>query len=203
MPTLTRKDYLLIAIIGLAVGLLLLPIMANIKLPFLELSVTTSFLVVFGLTAFCVFALWISYLVSKVVPVFLQIAKYAAVGVLNTLIDLGVLNILILVSGLASGVWYALFKSTSFITANINSYFWNKYWTFDSKQTIKAREVSEFFAVSLIGFGINVSVASFIVNFIHPIGSISPERWANVGAISASIIALAWNYIGYKFVVFK
>jgi putative flippase GtrA len=203
MSVLTKRDYLLISIIGLAIGLLLLPILANIKLSFLTLSPAESVAIVIGLVLFSIVALWLSYLISKAIPVFLQMAKYVAIGALNTLIDLGVLNALILLSGFASGLWYVLFKSTSFIVANINSYFWNKYWTFDSKKSINVVEVGQFFIVSLIGFAINIGIASLIVNFIPPIGSISPARWANVGAIMASIIALAWNYIGYKFVVFK
>ncbi len=204
MPTATKRDYILISIVGAAIGLLVLPVLANLRFAvFAKLSITESVAIILGFTVFSAVALWLSSLVSRLLPVFLQVAEYAAIGVLNTLIDLGVLNALILFSGFAAGFWYILFKSASFITANINSYFWNKYWTFGSKRSIEAKEVGQFFAVSLIGFGINVSMASAIVNFIAPFGSVSPARWANVGAVVASVLALAWNYIGYKFVVFR
>ena len=142
-----------------------------------------------------------------------QTIKFILVGILNTLIDLSVLNLLIFISGIASGLGYSVFKGISFIVAVINSYFLNKFWTFKSvggynKENLPAagREFSQFFAVSLIGFGINVGVASLVVNVIgNPfvLSGISDKIWANVGAIMATFCGMTWNFLGYKFVVFK
>ncbi|PIP92113.1 hypothetical protein COW77_01700, partial [Candidatus Wolfebacteria bacterium CG18_big_fil_WC_8_21_14_2_50_39_7] len=85
----------------------------------------------------------------------------------------------------------------------INSYFWNKHWTFGVSDSANIKEFSQFMAVSLVGFAINVGAASLLVNFIGSPESISPERWANIGALSATIISLVWNFVGYKFIVFK
>ena len=54
-----------------------------------------------------------------------------------------------------------------------------------------------------VRFVINVAVASFIVNVIEPPGHISPRLWANIGAFSATLISVLWNFWGYKFIVFK
>src|SRR3989344_2662710 len=98
-----------------------------------------------------------------------QAIKFVLVGILNTLVDLGVLNLLIFASGIASGFGYSAFKGISFTVAVINSYFLNKFWTFKMRETegVK-REFAQFFIVSLIGFGINVGVASFVVNVVGP-----------------------------------
>jgi len=205
----TKKDYFLVSTIGFFFGLLLLPVLNNIKFPFAEITFSNAFLIVAGFVIFANFALWITSLLSRLFPVLLQIAKFVAVGGLNTLLDLGILNILIFISGIASGYWYSIFKSISFIVAVINSYFWNKYWTFGGSKTVSVKEFSQFFVVSLIGFGINIGLASFVVNVINPIsligpiGLITPERWANIGALAATIISLVWNFVGYKFIVFK
>ena len=90
----------------------------------------------------------------------------------------------------------------SFIIANVNSYFWNKHWTFSSGKSATAGEFGKFFTVSVIGFAVNVGAASFIVNVIAAPAGFSPAMWANVGAVVATLAALAWNFLGYKFIVF-
>jgi putative flippase GtrA len=138
---------------------------------------------------------------------YFQAGKFVLVGVLNTLIDLGVLNLLIFATGIASGLWYTVFKGISFIAAVINSYILNKFWTFKSAgQANKGKEFAQFLTVSIVGFGINVGVASLVVNVISqqfPSFGVSEQIWANIGAISATFCAMAWNFIGYKFIVFK
>ena len=205
MNTVTKKDYFLIAVVGFLFGLLLLPILANLKLSSFTLGLGNGIVIIISFTILAVIALWIVSLFSKMLPVLLQIAKFAAVGGLNTLIDLGVLNGLIVAGGssTASGMGYIAFKSISFIAANINSYFWNKYWTFGSTPGVNAKELGQFFAVSIVGFIINVFVASTIVNAIAPLGGLSSGQWANVGALVAVLASLVWNFLGYKFIVFK
>jgi len=133
-----------------------------------------------------------------------QAIKFILVGVLNTLVDLGVLNLLIWAFGIYSGFGYSAFKGISFTVAVINSYFLNKFWTFKMRETegVK-REFAQFFIVSLIGFGINVGVASFVVNVVGPQFGLGSKLWANVGAIYATFAAMSWNFLGYKFIVFK
>jgi putative flippase GtrA len=55
----------------------------------------------------------------------------------------------------------------------------------------------------LIGFAINVGIASLVVNVIKSQFGVSEELWATIGAVIGSIIGLAWNYLGYKLIVFK
>ena len=134
---------------------------------------------------------------------FKQFIKFGIVGVSGTIIDLGILNILIFISDHASGAWFPLFKGTSTALAIVNSYIWNRKWTFKSQNDAKVIEFGNFFIISVIGLGINVGVASSIVNLAEPIGGISPHLWANVGAIAATSVSLFWNFLCYKFFVFR
>lgn len=133
-----------------------------------------------------------------------QAAKFVTVGILNTFIDLGVLNLLIWMSGMASGWTYSAFKGISFTAAVINSYFLNKFWTFRKRDTAEAKkEFTQFFTVAVFGFGINVGIASLVVNIIGPQFGITETLWANVGAVIATLVGMTWNFLGYKFIVFK
>ena len=199
----TKKDYFLVSIIGILFGLFSLPILKNIKLFSEGVSAGKAILIILGFFIFANFALWVASILARWIPVLLQIAKFLAIGALNTFLDLGVLNILILFTGVAVGSQYSLFKGISFAVATVNSYFWNKYWTFGSQNSANAKEFAQFFAVSIIGLGFNLGAASLVVNFFGAPAGISPELWANIGAVSATLVSLVWNFIGYKVVVFK
>ncbi len=146
----------------------------------------------------------------------IQIIKFAVVGAGNTLVDWVVLFGLMRLTGITSGFGYSAEKGGSFLVAVINSYVWNKYWTFKAKGTKVATEFSQFFLVSVVGMVINVGVASLVVRFIKPMDfvislagyipfiELAPgEIWGIFGAAVATIVALAWNFLGYKFIVFK
>lgn len=132
-----------------------------------------------------------------------QFYKFVLVGVLNTLLDLTLLNVLIVVSGVSTGWHFSLFKGASFAAAVANSYIWNKFWTFRSAEKGGARELIQFLLVSAAGLGINVGSASLLVNVIGAKGGISPQLWANIAALGAIVFSTVWNFIGYKFFVFR
>jgi putative flippase GtrA len=215
-PKITWKDYLAAAIIGELVAWLTLAVAKGLQSGAVNalLIILREKLSIFGFLPIifpigAVIALVIFHLLAKKIPVLLQIFKFGLVGVLNTFVDLGVLNFLIFVSGFTAGIYFSVFKGISFIVAVVNSYFWNKFWTFKVKnreiidQSKKRSEFAQFLAVSVIGFLVNVGVASLVVNVIGPVGEIDVRSWANIGAIAATLVALAWNFLGYKFFVFK
>jgi putative flippase GtrA len=143
----------------------------------------------------------------KKYPVIPQFAKFVAIGFMNFFIDIAVLNLEMAVSGKSTGAYYTAFKATSFLCAVIFSYFFNKYWAFrDNKQTGQAKQFSQFLFVSVIGMVINVSAASIFVNYIAPgitFVTLSGKLWGNLGAVCGSAAGLLWNFVGYKFWVFK
>ncbi len=196
-----KSDLLVAFIIGEVSALLALVVLKNIQLA-LDIWILPIVLPVLSMVG-----LWIAYFLGKKFLIIWQAAKFVLVGVLNTFVDLGVLNLLILSSGTAAGLGYSVFKGISFTVAVINSYFWNKFWTFKKTGTVASgKEFIQFFIVSIIGFGINVGVASLIVNVIgspFAFSGVSEQIWANVGAIVATFVAMAWNFIGYKLFVFK
>ena len=148
--------------------------------------------------------MFIASCIGKKFLIVLQAAKWVLVGALNTFIDLGVLNGLIWISGIATGLSFSVFKGISFLLATLNSYFWNKHWTFRKREKIFApREFSKFLVVTTIGLFINVGVASFVVNIIGPQYGMTEKMWANVGAFIAVLIAWIWNFLVSKFIVFK
>ena len=107
-------------------------------------------------------------------------------------------------TGFSAGIYYSIFKGTSFIAATLNSYFWNKKWVFESKVRgeKQEKEFAKFIAVSGSGFLVNVGVASLIVFLTKDSTTIDPKVMANIAAATAFIMTMAWNFLGYKLIVF-
>lgn len=124
-----------------------------------------------------------------------QFGKFSVIGLSNSVVDLGVLNLLMLATGIKAGLIYSLFKAISFIFGMLNSFIWNKLWTFNAEGAF-----SHFFLVSMIGLVINVLIASIIVNGM---GLPQTAFWANFGALISFFFTAIWNFLGYKYLVFK
>ncbi len=88
----TRKDFIASLIIGAAVGLLIQPILRTRLRAFpLTLAVRIGIFVFFAL--FAPFALWLCAMIAKVWKAFYQFGQFAAVGTLNSFIDIGIFNL--------------------------------------------------------------------------------------------------------------
>ena len=196
-----RSDFIAILIIGEAVAWFLLPVFKNIGI---ETGVLKYVLPV-GMPLAALAGLSVFYLFSKLwKPVFFEMGKFASVGVLNTLIDFGILNLFSYIFAVHSGPAIALFNAVSFSTALVNSYFWNEFWTFRAGASDEgAKDFAQFVFVSLIGLGLNTGIVYSLTTLVDAPGGISPALWENVAKAVAIPVNLTWNFLGYKFWVFK
>ena len=196
------RDIGLALVVGFLTGALAIPVVINLGI---NLKIPLALMPIVVAVMFAV-ALLVASVVAGRAPSLFEFSKFSVVGVLNSGVDFGILNTLILLTGLASGGAFLAFKSISVTLGVINSYLWNKYWTFqvDVPDSAAARrELLAFMAVTLAAVGVNVAGADVIVNVIGAPHGISTKVWANVGAISGAGLTLFANFFGYKFFVFK
>jgi putative flippase GtrA len=138
-----------------------------------------------------------------------QFGKFFIVGVLNTIIDLGVLAVLTIIMGTPlSSLEFAACKIISFSCALINSYFLNKYWVFRSDAHVRSAESgitekARFAAVSSIGLIINTIFASVAFRIGSEVVSDMHLLVVEIAGLVGTAAALTWNFVGYKFIVFK
>ncbi|MDP2856038.1 MAG: GtrA family protein [bacterium] len=197
----SKKDTLIALIIGEIVALLIWPVWLNVNAFMNYWPMRWALLIVFP--ALSLAALWIASLIGRRLAIIWQFAKFGLIGVLNTLLDFGVLNFLSYLTKVYSGSTLILLNVFAFLAANINSYFWNKSWTFSSRSRNVAAEFGKFSIVSVIGFGINSLILWILTSLMNPLAGISPQIWENIAKLAATAIYTIWNFIGYKLIVFK
>ena len=164
-------------------------------------AIPNSYAVLFiGLPALALIGMFVIKQLSKKLALLWQVAKFALVGVLNTAIDFGILNLLILITGFTAGAGIGIINIPSFTLAILNSYIWNRKWVFENA---KQGNFFVFVAVTVIGLLINTTVVVVVTTWIPPLFGLSPTLWANVAKVFATGFSMVWNFTGYKLVVFK
>ena len=191
----TKKDALKALVLGFFIPILMLMVIKNLDL---KLPINKYWLIVI-FPPLAVAGLFISFKIAQLWrPFVFQFGKFFVVGLSNTFLDLGVLNFLIYLTNITHGVYFAVFKAVSFTCAVINSFLWNKYWTFQ-----KQGSFTLFFLVVLGSAILNVGWASYMVDVVGAPDGISPKLWDNVAALSSVLLVLSWNFLGMKYIVFK
>lgn len=156
------------------------------------------------LVAACVGGIVLARALGTRLPPLYDFAKFAEVGGLNWLFDLGVLNLLMLATGVTAGLGFAAFKSISFASSATNSYLWNTHWVFRGHERPDARrEVRKFAVATALGLLVNVAIAAALA-YLGPrlIGGLQPKVWANAGAVAGSAGAMLFNFALYRIWVF-
>lgn len=199
-PDVYKKDFLISSLVGLSSAFLfgLASIFAGVKL-----SVLMFFAIGVGFPIVLVSGFIFLFFLSLWKKQFIRVARFAAVGTLSSSIEFSLINFLFFLTGVSSGVYFSVFKAITFTVAVINSYLFNKLWTFESKNKKIHTEFAKFFASNLIGLSLNVGVASFVVNVIGAPTGVSPIIWANFGVFISIFIAMSWNFLSYRFIVFR
>lgn len=117
-----------------------------------------------------------------------RFAKFATVGIIGTVVDFSVLNVLILSFGL-SKFWA---NTGSFAAAVISNFIWNRLWTFpESRERSLVPQLVQFALVSLGGYVINQLIFLGLDSlFLHAWGTLG----YNLAKAIATVVVLFWNF---------
>lgn len=118
-----------------------------------------------------------------------QFLKYIVVGFINTGAYYGIYYVM-----LKCGFSYALAVTSGTVVGSINSYFWNKFFTFRSKEKSIA-EVIKFFVVYGVQYLSNLFTIYLCVNYV----GIS-EELAGLAAIGVGFFI---SYFGHTYWSFR
>jgi putative flippase GtrA len=119
-----------------------------------------------------------------------QIFKFGVVGVLNTLVDLGLLNLLVYF-----GMAAVLANTISFSAAAVNSFFWNKFWTFRERERAWQRQIIPFIIVVTVG----LVMSDLLIYYFHTQMGYN----LNLVKIASVVVIFWWNFFIPKLFIFK
>jgi len=146
-----------------------------------------------------VVGLWMAEVVGRKILFVHQAGRFALAGAFADVIDIKVFQLLILFAPFS-----ITFKAISFLVATFIKYWANKYWAFDTspeqKKIFWDNQMAYFFLITAGGLALNV-FSFYYLNKIQT--SISSHLWTELSIIFAALVAAIWNFLGYKFIVFK
>src|SRR5712692_8576971 len=135
-----------------------------------------------------------------------QFLRFCIVGSLNAVIDFGVLNLLLWLYPTTT-TWKTLgYNSVAVLLASTNSFFWNKYWTFQKRSPITFQEVYRFVVVAG-GTTLMNDTLMWLLGRIFPgimgsnlIGSNILKLGAIIGTMSISFFGMQlWVFFQHRF----
>jgi putative flippase GtrA len=125
--------------------------------------------------------------------------KFASVGALGSVLDIGIANLLIHVLNMR--LVYA--GSLSFICAVINNFTLNRYWTYpDSRSRSFMHQLGMFFVVNSIGIAIRIPILHFVEppmaqvfeRLVHLSQSTAESLAKNATLLLAIGVVMTWNF---------
>lgn len=130
-----------------------------------------------------------------------QFLRFCIVGSLNAVIDFGVLNLLLWLYPTTT-TWKTLgYNSVAVLLAATNSFFWNKYWTFQKRSPITVQEVYRFIVVAS-GTMLMNDTLMWLLGGIFPGIMRSSLLGANAFKLGAIIGTLSISFFGMRLWVF-
>src|SRR6476469_7763977 len=124
-------------------------------------------------------------------PVILKILRFVAIGVINKELDFVILNFISKSLGITAGLQLGTINIVGFAAAMIQSYFWNRHWTFDAQQT--ADVLKNFVRLVIIG---GIGAAGFIAVLAGAKINAAPIYYILILAIFLVAQVAAWIGFG-------
>jgi putative flippase GtrA len=130
-------------------------------------------------------------------------AQFSLIGGSNALLDLGVLNLLLLIWPTRSPELLVAFNIVALVLTNANSYLWNTLWTFRHRARHDARQVGLFTAQGLLNVAMGGLVLWLIARLLVAYTTLSPMIGGNVAKVVSMRVASTLSFLFLRFFVFR
>jgi putative flippase GtrA len=130
-----------------------------------------------------------------------QLLRFGMVGCLNTTIDLLVLNGLLWLWPGQAMTRLLLFNTIAYAYGALNSFVFNRYWTFQRTGRPKAREGARFLLVTLAAIVCNDLIVWLMSKILLPV-HLNPTLWTNSSKVAAIGGTILVSYLGMRLWVF-
>jgi len=125
-------------------------------------------------------------------PVIYQFMRFACIGFLNTGLNFLILNFLSKALNIEKGLALGAVAAVAFVAAVIQSYLWNRVWTFGNEEGVSVyNNVVRLFAVGLLGV--------LAIIFVFVASTFSASEWFYLMILGAYILfeSVLWRHFGF------
>ena len=129
-------------------------------------------------------------------------AQFSLVGISNALVDVGVLNLFLLIGPTRNPELLVVYNVVALGLANVNSYLWNTLWTFRDQARHDARQVGLFTAQGLLNVGVSNLLLWLTAYGLRAYTGLSPLIGGNVAKAVSMVVASAMSFLFLRFFVF-
>ena len=139
---------------------------------------------------------------KPLVGIGIKYTQFSLVGASNALVDLGVLNLLLLIEPTSSPGRLVLYNAAALILANINSYLWNTLWTFKHRANHDAWQLSLFIAQAVLNVAVGSLLLWLAAHWLLANTHLSPLIGNNVAKVLSMVGASTMSFLVLLFIVF-
>ena len=138
---------------------------------------------------------------------FTRFIKFGTVGLIGSVIDFGIFNLLTIVLHVTS----IASSTVSFALAVINNFILNRFWTYpESRQSSIYKPLVQFVIVSCLGLAIRIPLFAWLEKVLIPLAAktiphvLTPTIVGHNVALALVIgVVMMWNYLVNRFWTFK
>ncbi|MBA2442013.1 MAG: GtrA family protein [Rubrobacter sp.] len=133
----------------------------------------------------------------------IKYVQFSLVGGSNALVDIGVLNLLLLLSTAYSPELLVLYNAVALVLSNANSYLWNTLWTFKQQASHNAGQVGLFTGQAAMHAAVEGLLLWLIAHWLAANTDLSPLVGANMGKVAAMVTGSTMSFVLLRYFVFR
>ena len=132
-----------------------------------------------------------------------RFSKFSIVGLSNSVIDIGVLNLFLWLQPTREVYLLVLYNGIALVLANLNSYVWNTLWTFRSRAEHDLRQILLFALQVLVNIGVSSGLFWALIHPIIVYTEVPTYLAGNVAKIISVTVASTISFFIMRYVVFS
>jgi putative flippase GtrA len=130
-------------------------------------------------------------------------AQFSAVGLSNMLVDVGALNLLLLLGPTRSPELLLLYNVGALVLVNANSYLWNTLWTFKDQAQHDAKQLGLFTAQGLLNVAVGSALLWVAAHGLMAYTDLSPWLGGNAAKAISTVSASTLSFLFLRLFVFR
>jgi putative flippase GtrA len=132
-----------------------------------------------------------------------RFSKFSIVGLSNSIVDIGVLNLFLWLEPTREVYLLVLYNGIALVLANVNSYVWNTLWTFRGRAEHDLRQVVLFSLQVLVNIGVSSGLFWALIHPVIVYTEVPTYLAGNIAKILSVTVASTISFFIMRYVVFS